>query len=186
MPDEPDAVGVHLLVAPALILEAAEGVEIPVKAFLQFDLADHRRVREIGVARDVVAVRLGIDQVADRRLFFELLAPAHRIDRLLRRVDHDIAVTRLDKARIAAGEIDLGEAVGPDPAHATLPDMRSLRAKRSNLPPVPPGSGRLLRRDAPRNDRIRPRAVAERASAVRVPVAVAQDAAGEGHGVLLI
>src|SRR5437868_8608704 len=129
MPDEPDAVRVHLLVALALILEAAEGVEIPVKAFLQFDLADHRRVREIGVARDVVAMRLGIDQITDRRFFFELLAPAHRIDRLLRRVDHDIAVTRLDKARIAAGEINLGEAVGPDPAHANLPEaiFRPLR-----------------------------------------------------------
>src|SRR5437763_6264619 len=116
MPDEPDAVGVHLLVALALVLEAAEGVEIPLKAFLQFDLADDGGVREIGIARDVVAMRLGVDQVADRRFFFELLAPAHRIDRLLRRVDHDIAVARLDKARIAAGEIDLGEAVGLDTA----------------------------------------------------------------------
>src|SRR5438477_1139951 len=149
MPDEPDAVRVHLLIALALVLEAAEGVEIPVKAFLQLDLADHRRVREIGVARDVVAMRLGIDQITDRRFFFELLAPAHRIDRLLRRVDHDIAVARLDKARIAAGEIDFGEAVGPNPAHRDPP--------RSNLPPVTPGSGRLLRRYAPRNDRLRPR-----------------------------
>src|SRR5436853_3266685 len=159
MPDEPDAVRVHLLVALALVLEAAEGVEIPVKAFLQFDLADNGGIREIGVAGNMIAMRLGVDQITDRRLFLELFAPAHGIDRLLRRVDHDIAVTRLDKARIAPGEIDLGKAVGPDPAHATLPDMRSLRAKRSNLPPVPPGSGRLLRRDAPRNDRIRPRAV---------------------------
>src|SRR6266480_4931025 len=158
MPDEPDAVRVHLLVALALVLEAAEGVEIPLKAFLQLDLADDGGVREIGVARDVVAMRLGIDQIADRRFFLELLAPAHRIDRLLRRVDHDIPVARLDKARIAAGEIDFGEAVGPNPAHATLRDTRSLRAKRSNLPPATPGSGRLLRRDAPRNDRIRPRA----------------------------
>src|SRR5204863_9593825 len=126
MPDEPDAVGVHLFVALALVLEAAEGVEIPVKAFLQLDLADHRRVREIGVARDVVAMRLGVDQVADRRLFFELLAPAHRINRLLRRVDHDIAVARLDKAWIAAGEIDLGEATGPDPAHGNPPIPVSL------------------------------------------------------------
>src|SRR5438477_12082471 len=126
MPDEPDAVRVHLLVALTLVLEAAKGVEIPVEAFLQFDLADHGRVREIGVARDVVAVRLGIDQVADRRLFFELFAPAHGIDRLLRRVDHDIAVTRLDKARIAPGEIDLGEAAGPDPAHGNPPIPVSL------------------------------------------------------------
>src|SRR3979411_2508887 len=129
MPDEPDAVGVHLLVALALVLEAAEGVGIPLKTFLQFDLADDGGVREIGIARDVVAMRLGVDQVADRRFFFELLAPAHRIDRLLRRGDHDIAVARLDKARIAAGEIDLGEAVGPDPAHANLSEaiFRPLR-----------------------------------------------------------
>src|SRR5204862_8020259 len=133
MPDEPDAVGVHLLVALALVLEAAEGVEIPLKAFLQFDLADDGGVREIGIARDVVAMRLGIDQITDRRLFLELLAPAHGIDRLLRRVDHDIPVARLDKARIAAGEVDFGEAVGPKPAHATLPDTRSLRAQRSIL-----------------------------------------------------
>src|SRR5205823_13428751 len=142
MPDEPDAVRVHPLVALALVLEAAEGVEIPLKAFLQFDLADDGGVREIGIARDVVAMRLGVDQVADRRFFFELLAPAHRIDRLLRRIDHDIPVARLDKARIAAGEIDFGEAVGANPAHCDPP--------RSNLPPVTPGSGSLLRRDAPR------------------------------------
>src|SRR5947207_10976497 len=137
MPDEPDAVGVHLLVALALVLEAAEGVEIPLKAFLQLDLADDGGVREIGVARDVVAMRLGIDQIADRRLFLELLAPAHRIDRLLRRVDHDIAVARLDKARIAAGEIDFGEAVGADPAHANVPETLALfmssRPERCNL-----------------------------------------------------
>src|ERR1044071_6527890 len=78
----------------------------------------------------MVAMRLGVDQIADRRLFLELLAPAHRIDRLLRRVDHDITVTRLDKARIAAGEIDFGEAVGPDPAHRNAPIPVSLQAKR--------------------------------------------------------
>src|SRR5690349_19569922 len=78
----------------------------------------------------MVAMRLGVDQIADRRLFLELLAPAHRIDRLLRRIDHDITVTRLDKARIAAGEIDFGEAVGPDPAHRKPPIPVSLQATR--------------------------------------------------------
>jgi hypothetical protein len=121
MADQPHAVRVHQLVALALVVEAAEGVEIAVEALLQFHLADYRGLREIGVARDMVAMRLGVDQVADRRLFLELLAPAHRIDRLLRRVDHHIAVAGLDKARVAAGEIDLGEAVGSDPAHANLP-----------------------------------------------------------------
>src|SRR5207237_2373711 len=122
MPDEPDAVGVHLLVALALVLEAAEGVEIPLKAFLQFDLADDGGLREIGIARDVVAMRLGVDQIADLRLFLELLAPPHRVDRLLRRIDHDIAVTGLDKTRIAAGEINFRETVRPDSAHANLPE----------------------------------------------------------------
>src|SRR5204862_3411169 len=77
-------------------------------------------------ARDVVAMRLGVDQITDRRLFLELLAPAHRVDRLLRRIDHDIAVAGLDKARIAAGEINFREAVRPDPAHANLPGMPVL------------------------------------------------------------
>jgi hypothetical protein len=133
MADQPHAVGVHLLVALALVVEAAEGVEILLEAFLKLDLADHRHLREISVARDVVAMRLGVDQVADRRLFLELLAPAHRVDRLLRRVDHHVAVAGLDIARVAAGEIDFGEAVGSDPAHANLPVELSLRAKRSNL-----------------------------------------------------
>src|SRR5437868_15209855 len=143
MPDEPDAVGVHLLVALALVLEAAEGVEIPLKAFLQFDLADDGGVREIGIARDVVAMRLGVDQITDRRLFLELLAPAHRIDRLLRRVDHDIPVARLDKARIAPGEIDLGEAAGPDPAHGNPPIPVSLPSEEKGA--------RLLRQAKARN-----------------------------------
>ena len=117
VPDEPHTVGIGLLEALALLFERAEGVEIALEAFLQFDLPDHRHVREIGVAGNVVAMRLGVDQIADRRLLFHALAPAHGIDRLLRRVDHDVAVAGLDKARVAAGEIDLGKAVGSDPAH---------------------------------------------------------------------
>src|SRR5436305_14243689 len=121
MPDEPDAVRVHLLVALALVLAAAEGGEIPVKAFLQFDLADNGGIREIGVAGNMIAMRLGVDQITDRRLFLELFAPAHGIDRLLRRVDHDIAVTRLDKARIAPVKMDPGEASRHDTAHGHSP-----------------------------------------------------------------
>jgi hypothetical protein len=68
----------------------------------------------------VVAVRFGVDQVADRRFVFHALAPADRIDRLLRRVDHDIAVAGLDKARVAAGKIDFGKRVWSDPAHRPL------------------------------------------------------------------
>src|ERR1051326_6737009 len=98
MTHEPDAVRVHLLIALALVLKAAESVQIPVEAFLQFDLTDDSGLCEVGIARDVVAMRLCFDEIADRRLFLELLAPAHRIDRLLRRVVHDITITRLDKA----------------------------------------------------------------------------------------
>src|ERR1700730_8920128 len=90
-------------------------------------------MREIGVAGDVVAMRLGVDQVADRRLFLEHLAPAYRVDRLLRRVDHHVAVAGLDKARIAAGEVDFAKAVRSDPAHAAL--LRSWRL--SDLPSSP-------------------------------------------------
>src|SRR5438132_13033950 len=70
-------------------------------------------------------MRLGVDQIADRRLLLHPLAPAHRIDRLLRRIDHHIAVDGLDKARIAAGEIDFGERVRSDPAHRCLRYPRS-------------------------------------------------------------
>src|SRR5580698_5579166 len=66
-------------------------------------------------------MRLGVDEIADRRLFLEHLAPAHRVDRLLGRVDHHIAVAGLDKARVAAGVIDFGEAVRSDPAHGLPP-----------------------------------------------------------------
>jgi len=120
VPDEPHAVRIGLLEPLALLFERAEGVEIALEAFLQFDLADDRHIREIGVARDVVAMRLGVDQIADRRLFLHPLAPAHGVDRLLRRIDHDIAVAGLDKARIAAGKIDFGERVRSDLAHCLL------------------------------------------------------------------
>ena len=117
MADQEDAVGVLLLHALALLLDRAEGVEISLEAFLQLLVADHGDVREIGVAGNVVAMRLGVDEVADRRLLLHHLAPAHGVDRLLRRVDHDVAIARLDEARIAAGEINLGDAVRSDASH---------------------------------------------------------------------
>src|SRR6516164_5967161 len=120
VPDEPDAVRIGLLEALAFLFEGAERIEIALEAFLELDLPDDRHVRKIRVARDMVAVRLGVDQIADRRLVFHALAPAHRVDRLLRRIDHDIAVAGLDKARIAAGEIDFGKRILPYPAHRPL------------------------------------------------------------------
>src|SRR5580698_6421877 len=71
-------------------------------------------------------MRLGVDEVADWRLFFHHLAPAHRVDRLLRRVDHHVAVAGLDKARVAAGIVDFGEAVRSDPAHDPFPSSTCL------------------------------------------------------------
>src|ERR1700752_1296032 len=68
----------------------------------------------------MVAVRLGVDQITDRRFVLHALAPAHRVDRLLRRIDHDIAIARLDKARIAAGEVNFGERILSYPAHGPL------------------------------------------------------------------
>src|SRR5665213_538344 len=106
MADQPDAVGVGLLHPLALLGDRAESVEIAVEAFLQLDMTDDLHLGEISVAGDVVAMRLGIDEIADRRLLLHALAPAYGVDRLLRRVDHDIAVARLDEARIVAGEID--------------------------------------------------------------------------------
>src|SRR5579884_1786065 len=44
MADEPDAVGVGLLEALALVLKRAEGVEVFVEALLQLDVPDHRRM----------------------------------------------------------------------------------------------------------------------------------------------
>src|SRR5262249_46160564 len=123
--DEPHAVGIGLLEALALLVERAESVEVTLEAFLQFDLADDRHLREVSIARNVVAMRLGVDQIADRCLLLHPLAPAHRVDRLVRRIDHDIAVAGLDKARIAAGEIDFGERVRSDPAHRRLRCPRS-------------------------------------------------------------
>src|SRR5262249_10592615 len=79
-----------------------------------------RYVREIRITGDVVAMRLGVDQVADRRLVLHALAPADRVDGLLWRVDHDISVACLDKARIATGEIDFRKRVWSDPAHRHL------------------------------------------------------------------
>src|SRR5580704_7525066 len=120
VPDQKYAVGVGFLEALAFLVKRAESIEVAFEALLQLDLPDDFDVRKIGVPRDVVAMRLGVDQIADRRLVFHELAPAHRIDRLLRRVDHDIAVAGLDKARIAAGEVDLAERVWSDPAHGPL------------------------------------------------------------------
>src|SRR6516165_5722751 len=120
VPDEPDAIGIGLLKALAFLFEGAERIEIALEAFLEFDLPDDRHIREIGVARDVIAMRLGVDQVTDRRLVFHALAPTYRVDRLLRRVDHDVAVAGLDKARIAAGEVDFGKRILSYPAHRPL------------------------------------------------------------------
>jgi hypothetical protein len=74
MADQPNAVGIHLLEPLALLVERTEGVEILVEALLQLDLSDHGHLREIGVARDVIAVRLGVDEVADRCLFLQALS----------------------------------------------------------------------------------------------------------------
>src|ERR1700739_1604588 len=120
MPNQPHTVGITLLEALAFFFERAKGIEEAFEAFLQFDLPDDLYVRVIGVARNVIAVWLCIDQIADRRLVLHLLPPAYRVDRLLRRIDHDIAVAGLDKARIAAGEIDFGKRVRSDPAHCLL------------------------------------------------------------------
>src|ERR1700740_638647 len=68
----------------------------------------------------MVAVRLGVDQITDRPFVLHALAPTHRVDRLLRRIDHDIAVAGLDKARIAAGEVDFGKRILPYSAHRPL------------------------------------------------------------------
>ena len=144
MADQPDAVRVGLLEPLALFLGRTERVQVLVEAFLQLDLSDHRRLGEIRVAGDMVAVRLGIDQVADRRLLLELLAPAHRVDRLLRQVDHHIAVAGLDKARIASGEIDFGKAVGSYPAHDLLRCRLSARKAQlvtvASIAPAFPGA----------------------------------------------
>src|SRR5215469_2609350 len=136
VPDEPDAVRIGLLETLAFLFERAESGEIALETFLQLDLPDHRDVREIGVAGDVVAMRLGVDQIADRRLVLHALAPAYRVDRLLRRVDHDVAVAGLDKARIAAGEIDFGKRVWSNSAHRSL--LFSISILR---PPAPRRAG---------------------------------------------
>ena len=96
-------------------------VEIAVEAFLQLHLADDRDALEISVAGDVVAMRLGVDEITDRRLFLHHFAPAHGIHGDLGQVDHDIAVAGLDEAGIAPAKIDFREAVPTDPAHETLP-----------------------------------------------------------------
>src|SRR5437763_16230654 len=54
-----------------------------------------RRSSDLG---NVVAVWLGVDQVADRCFFLEPLAPPHRIDRLLRREGLDRKSTRLNSS----------------------------------------------------------------------------------------
>src|SRR5215469_7874028 len=120
MSDKPDAIWICLLETLALLVERAERVEVALEALLQLDLADDGHIREVSVARDVVAMRLGVDQVADRRFVLHALAPTYRIDWLLRRIDHDVAVAGLDKARIAAGEIDFGKRILPYPAHRPL------------------------------------------------------------------
>src|ERR1700757_3871780 len=111
MPNQPYTVRIALLEALTFFFECAKGVEVAFEAFLQFDLSDDLYVRVVGVARYVIAVWFGIDQIADRPLVLHLPPPAYRVDRLLRRIDHNIAVAGLDKARIAAGEIDFGERI---------------------------------------------------------------------------
>src|SRR5215469_10259502 len=111
MHNEPDAIEIRMLHPLALFLDGAERREIALEAFLQLYMPDDLDMREIGIARDVIAMRLRVDEIADRRLLLHALAPAHRIHRDLRRIDHDEAVRGLDEARIAAGEIDFRKAV---------------------------------------------------------------------------
>ena len=61
MAEQPDAVRIGLLQALALVVERAESIEVALEALLQLDLADDLRIGEIGVARNVVAMRLGVD-----------------------------------------------------------------------------------------------------------------------------
>src|SRR6202030_2116579 len=66
--DKNYAVGAGFLKALAFLVKRSESIEVAFEALLQLDLPDDFDVRKIGVPRDVVAMRLGVDQVADRRL----------------------------------------------------------------------------------------------------------------------
>src|SRR5262249_47311620 len=72
-------------------------------------LADHLDPGKVRVTPDMVRVRLRVDQPAEWPTLLQAFAPARRVNWLLRRVDHEDAVTGADEARIAAPEVDLGK-----------------------------------------------------------------------------
>ena len=93
-------------------------------------MANYLDARKVGVAADMVRVGLGIDQVLDPPVLAQTLPPLNRVDRLLRRVDHEHAIRSGEDAWIAAPEVDLGEDVLSDAAHQNI-DMggRPVRAR---------------------------------------------------------
>jgi hypothetical protein len=81
-------------------------------------LADDFDAREVAIPANVVGVRLSIDQMADRPVFEQSLAPSDGVDRLLGRIDHEHAVPGRNVTRVAAPEINLRVHVLADVSHA--------------------------------------------------------------------
>src|ERR1700688_2618521 len=115
-----NAVGIFVFHPFQTHLGREHHVEILIETGLQLDLADDLDVGEVSVAQYVVGVWFGVDQMADWSFFLQHLAPSYRVDRLLRRIDHDHAVARLYEARVAAPEINFGIDVSADFSHRGL------------------------------------------------------------------
>jgi hypothetical protein len=115
---QPDAVGIGLL-DRLDTLGRGHLRDCLLVARLESDVANHFHTGEVRVARNVVDVRLGVDQVSNGTWirFGEPLFPTHGVDRLLWRVDHEDAIGGRHKARVTAPEVDLRGNIGTDFAH---------------------------------------------------------------------
>jgi hypothetical protein len=74
-------------------------------------VGDHRGVEE-RVGRAVIAVGLGVEDVAERAAPLDLRLEAERVARLVRAVDQDEAVGREDEAVVRAALFRLDQNVG--------------------------------------------------------------------------
>ena len=83
-------------------------------------VVDDRHRLEVVVAKDVVDVVLGVDDVADGAVRLGLLAHGHGLGRQLWRVDDHDAVGGDDEAGVAATDLRIGEDVGGDLLHGRV------------------------------------------------------------------
>jgi hypothetical protein len=88
-------------------------------------LRDDRHV-EKSIARPMIAMRLGVDDVPEQSAPFDLALQAHGVARLVRRVDQYNTVGSRNDAVIGTLKLSLDEHIGGNLLHGHLSDLLAV------------------------------------------------------------